>query len=144
MRKNKTLCLMLAALLVFCLVSPVQAKTKYITASKAGLKSNWYLTHYQIQSIKGNTLKYRTARLVVGANDVMSVKFGKSKTAKLTSSTKYYIGNTSRYAGTSSKWIYKTTKKNFKKKLTGKEWWDVVLVKKGKVQKVFTKMQIAG
>ena len=138
---------------LFLIPAAVQAKTYYST-KQVGLTGKYdFMTgqKYRILSVKGNTVRYCTVRIVEG-RDGISLKFGKTKKAALTSKTKYYKGDINRYyiasrsstAEKNKKWILKVTKSAFKKALNGRGWWDRIIVKNGKVQKIFINMQLAG
>ena len=148
---HKVLLLLVVVGSLFCAADMVQAKTYYST-KQVGLTGKYdFITgqKYRIVSIKGNTVRYRTVTTVPTEYE-FKLKFGKMKTAKLTSKTKYYIGdikvfnNNTNPVFQNKKWITKVKKAAFTKALNGKGWWDRIIVKSGKVKKIFINMQLAG
>lgn len=139
--------------LSFCLcfeaVSVASART-YYSRNQLGFKN----CYYNIVAIKGDKVTYRTAAPTSDGE----TKPGKKKTAKITSKTKYYFGNNKRYFKLYEKlngdydkegdikWVYRVSKSQFvkqiKKEPTG--YMDAVMIKKGKVTALYTKMEIAG
>ena len=151
MTMKRTRILLAALVMMFCFSATAYAK--YVSLKTVGLTDFQNMTKFRIVSVNGNTVRYRKVKIGSKNGDV-DITFGKIKTAKLTKKTKYYVGSVNRYNKTftkgastaflDKKWIKRVSKSKFKKVLTGKEWWDVVVVKKGKVVKIFTKMQLAG
>ncbi len=149
MRRGKNLLvLLLTAVMIIASVLPVEAKT-YYTGNQL------YLNNKKVQIVKivGNKVTYRSVTYVQ-KDYYMDIKYGKKKTAKLTSKTKYYLGDASRYRKLLSqsnykktpmtlKWIYKVNKKTFSKNI-GSGNWDQIQIKNGKVVRIFAKMQLAG
>ena len=147
----KRMLLVLVLMNLVCCFSITANATKYLSLKNVGLKKFQSMDKYRIISISGKTVRYGMIK-TVPKNDDFEIKVVKIKTAKLTSKTKYYLGSIKEFNKTllpngasflNKKWITKVNKSKFKKALTGKEWWDVVVVKNGKAVKLFTKMQLA-
>lgn len=114
-----------------------------------------------IKSIKGNTIKYQKAKYAAIQGGGMTVKgYGKTKTAKFNSKTKYYLGNHDIWvkwcqynaqigaytnisahskAFKSLKWLGKVKKKEFIKKCTKN--FTYIQVKGKKVKKIISDTQ---
>lgn len=145
-----------AALMLICVPHTAHAK-KYYSAKQVGLTGKNDIMQgrlYSIISVKGKKVRYCKVSFSSKGGDDLGLTFGKTKTAKLTSKTKYYIGEPSRFwqlGGNTGdrakysriKWIRKVNKKSFVSSLGRRQWWDHIIVKNGKVQKIFTNMQIA-
>lgn len=173
--KKCLISLVLAISLIFALsnYSQVAAKaSSYFSISAVGLdykrgvygiygagKNGYALIC--IENIKGNTLYYKKYKFYYNNKvGIIGKKYGKLKTAKLTRSTKYFLGSTKRYlkliqkeiekgnyiSGIHNKkfknvkWLQKVNKNMFLKKQTGA--WTYVRVKQGKVQKIVSRLQV--
>lgn len=119
---------------VFVCNISVEAK-KYYSLEDIGLSgSATDNTDYSVLSFRGNTLRY-----VKYEKDNESGKWkkkGKSKKAKVSSKTKYYIGYSNKLRNrsvdpNSTKWIARVGKKTIKKKMSGRN--NEIIVRKGKV-----------
>lgn len=124
---------------------------KVYCAKKMGLKSLYSETtdkkypKYNIVSISGNRVVVRKCIFNEG------VTYGKKKTFKISSKCKYYVGDTDLFFKRCNKYdsaldvpfIRKVSKKSFKKMIGKMQWYDQMIVKNGKVVKIFTNMQIA-
>lgn len=146
--KNIFRLLAVAAFLCFLFVMPVQAKT-YYTKNQVKLPLN--SSKYRLVSVSGGKVIYQKVTWVQ-KKDRLDVKLSKKKTARLTSSTKYYLGNGKRYysqlpkknyRGDKVKWIYITTKKDFIRKYSKGSYHDYMMVKNGKVRRIYSKLQVA-
>ncbi|MDE6434153.1 MAG: hypothetical protein K2L07_07970 [Lachnospiraceae bacterium] len=111
---------------------------------------------YGILSVKGKTVKYVKYRLSKQTN--RWVKVGETKTAKITSKTKYYMGNASKVSSAvksgngsskkqtakktmrrnhninTEKWITRTNKSKIKKSLCSRN--NEICISKGKITKI--------
>lgn len=146
--KNIFCFLAVAAFLCFLSVIPVQAKT-YYTKNQVKLPLN--SSKYRLVSVSEGKVIYQKVTWVQ-KKDRLDVKLGKKKTARLTSSTKYYLGNEKRYSsqlprknyqGDKVKWIYKTTKKDFIRNYSKGSYHDYLVVKNGRVRRIYSKLQAA-
>ena len=103
-----------------------------------------------IEKADKSKVYYRT--IVIG-DEGITVSKSKLKSAKITSSTKFYYGDTARLFGKnlpgkdmdSKKWIYELSKTQFLKEMkTYRGACDQIIVKNGKAVKVFIHIQVAG
>lgn len=150
LKGKKNICYILLMVIIFCAFSsvPVQARTYY---TKAQVKLPVDSSKYKLVSVSAGKVVYQKV-IWVQNKWGLSVKLGKKKTAKLTPSTKYYLGNKKRYdsqmpkknyRGDKVKWIYKTTKSDFIKKYSKGSLHDYITIKKGKVVRIYSKLQVA-
>lgn len=124
---------------------------KIYSAKKLGLKSLYGETSdekypkYDILSISDNKVTVRKCIFNEG------VTYGKKKQFILSGECKYYSGNPDLFFKRSDKYnnalevpfIRKVEKKQFKKMIQKKQWYDQLVLKNGKVVKICTNMQIA-
>lgn len=129
----------------------VQAATKYYSSSQAQLPATkeGYQKLIKIRKMQGNTVEYQEAKLVF-VEDAVEYKFSKVKTAKLSGNTQYYVGNAKKFhcnlGGTwysnGSKWIGRESKGSFQNKYSN--YIDsAIIVKNGKVNKIFSRISMA-
>ncbi|MDO4634083.1 MAG: hypothetical protein Q4B01_09530 [Eubacteriales bacterium] len=143
MKKIKTAVIFLTMMLVIIGSTFTVSAKKYYSSKQAGFPTN-YKTFKQkhIVSVSGNKLTYRD--VIIGDSDNgVKTRLGKLKSARITSKTKFYLGEPSRYFNNlrktaNPKWLKKVSKSTFASKLTANSWWDHVVIKNGKVTKAFT------
>lgn len=124
---------------------------KVYSAKKLGLKSLYSETadktypKYNIVTVSANRVTARKCIFDEG------VTYGRKKVFKISAKCKYYVGNPALFFKRSNKYdnaldvpfIRKVSKKEFKKMIGKKQWYDQMILKNGKVVKIFTNMQIA-
>lgn len=103
-----------------------------------------------IEKANKNNIYYRT--ITIG-DEGMTTSKSKLKSAKITSSTEFYYGDTAHLFGDnpagkdmdSKKWIYKLSKTQFLEEMKSYQGaCDQIIVKNGKAVKVFIHIQVAG
>ena len=133
-------------LLIFCLVfafnNTADAK-KYYSLNDIGLSGcATDNIDYAVLSIRGNTVQY--IKYVRKTGSGRWVQEGKSQKAKLSSKTKYYMGNSGRLRNRSadlntSKWISRVRKGTVKKEYGGRN--NEIVIIRGKVMKLVIKLK---
>lgn len=128
-----------------------QIAKKYYTPKKLGISiQNSEKTYIHIDHVTNKKVYYYTYKL---GNEGMTTSQSKIKSAKITSKTKFYYGDTQLlFSGTlkgdsfdTRKWIYSISKKQFIEKMEnyyGSN--DRIIIKNGKVEKVIIHIQVAG
>lgn len=123
---------------------------KYYSPKKLGISVNASKTNTCIEKADKNKVYYRN--ITLGDEGIIASK-SKLKSAKITSNTKFYYGDTTHLFGDnpagkdmdSKKWIYELSKSQFLKTMkTYKGTCDQIVIKNGKVVKVFIHIQVAG
>lgn len=153
--KKKTIFMTCILLMVCTFIIPMTASAKkYYSMEKLGVPGYVGAPYYQIRSWKGNTITYRKYDTSTSSK---KPKTGKWKKAKITSKTKYYVGDAKHfnkvvnryvdkdgyYYPSEVKFVVKSSKAKFKKYYRGKSRIRVDLViKKGKVKTVIYKSKV--
>lgn len=128
-----------------------QIAKKYYTPKKLGISVlNQKKPYTCITKANNSKVYYYTYQI---GEEGMYTQKSKVKSAKITSKTKFYYGDTTLlFSGNlkgdsmdTKKWIYEVSKKQFIKKM--ENYWggcDRIIVKNGKVEKVIIHIQVAG
>ena len=161
----KRILLIMGVVLLFCSVRTAEAK-KYYSLSDVGLSGSAKdEVDYAILSIRGNKVRYQ--KYQISGSGYKRERVGKIKTAKLTSKTKCYVGDSkkvpdelrqngrmgkkkNRYDSgkkhlvkkykdiNTVKWIYRVQKRKLKKYISGRN--NEIKVVKGKVTKIAVRL----
>ncbi len=158
MKRVVVLCILLTAFTVCAASSETAFAKKYYSLQEIGLSG---CTNddvdYGILSVKGKTVKYIKYKLSKRTN--RWVKVGQTKTAKITSKTKYYMGNAGKVSSAvkngkdsakkkvtkkrmkrmqrninTEKWITRTNKRKIKNSLCPRN--NEIRISKGKITKI--------
>lgn len=135
----------------FSLGKTYKISKKYYSPKKLGISVlNASKTKTCIEKADKNKVYYRDITL---GNEEITVSKSKLKSAKITSNTKFYYGDTDYLFGDNSagkdmdsrKWLYELSKSQFLKTMkTYKGTCDQIIIKNGKAVKVFIHIQVAG